>query len=87
MFNYLEVFLAISVTPSVAFSSIDAIPTLSAPFQTPSKKVFQPRPIIAKKSMPTIINTKIPMAPILFPIAPFNGYEYNLSLYGIEGLT
>jgi hypothetical protein len=58
----LEAFLAISVALLVAFSIIDVIPTLSAPFITPSKKVFQPRPIITKNSMATTINTRIPIA-------------------------
>ncbi len=66
----LEVFLVISVALWVTFSIIDAIPILSAPFQTPSKKVFQPKPIIARKSTPTTINTRIPIVQILFPLVP-----------------
>jgi hypothetical protein len=61
-----EAFLAISVALLVAFSNIDVIPILSAPFRTPSKKVSHPRPIMARKTMATTINTRMPIAQILF---------------------
>jgi hypothetical protein len=66
----LEAFLAISVVLLVTFSSIEVIPTLSAPFRTPSKKVFHPKPIMARKTMATTINMRMFIAQILFSSVP-----------------
>jgi hypothetical protein len=61
----LEAFLAISAALLVAFSIIEVIPILSAPFLTPSKNVFQPRPSMARKNTITniinIISDRIPI--------------------------
>ncbi|HZA70091.1 MAG TPA: hypothetical protein VE548_10365, partial [Nitrososphaeraceae archaeon] len=57
----LDAFFAISVAVLVAFSTIDVMPNLSAPFLTPAKKVSQPRPSMARKTMATTTHTRIPI--------------------------
>jgi hypothetical protein len=45
----------------VAFSTMEPIPILSAPFLTPEKNVSHPRPSIARKTMIIIIHVISPM--------------------------
>lgn len=81
----LDVFLAISVALLVAFSTIVIIPILSAPFLTPSKNVFQPRPSMARKNMLiNIINNIRDIIPITSCLKtssiPFNDFEKSYIL-------
>jgi hypothetical protein len=57
----LDAFLATSIPLLVAFSINDVIPNLSAPFLTPSKNVFHPRPSIARKTIMITIHTRNPI--------------------------
>jgi hypothetical protein len=74
----LDAFLATSIPLLVAFSINDVIPTLSAPFLTPSKNVFHPRPSIARKTIMTTIHTRIPITQLIVKVT-FNNYEENVS--------
>jgi hypothetical protein len=62
------------------WTNIDVIPILSAPFRTPSKKVSHPRPIMARKTMATTINTRMPIAQILFSSVPLTIMKGNYLL-------
>jgi hypothetical protein len=55
-------FLIRPIVLFVAFSTIELIPILSAPFLTPEKNISHPRPSIARKTMITIIYVISPMA-------------------------
>lgn len=56
-----DVFLIRPIVLLVAFSTMELIPILSAPFLTPEKNVSHPRPSIARKTMITIIHVISPM--------------------------
>jgi len=60
---------------------MEPIPILSAPFLTSEKNVFHPRPIIARKTMITIIHTKTPIDSMIDTHISFNNYAENPTLY------